>query len=1351
MKALYLLIVGLLLTCCKHSPSSVAETSGDEENLIVDNGLSNQKVNTFAQDAQGHIWIGTFRGLNKYDAHEYHQYFCTDDSLGLPDNQINHLLRDSKGRLWIATVNGVCLYTDCDNFKRIPIDIDNKNGYQLLESKEGKIFLSTMHQLAVYDPDRQKFAVALQTLDPHHTFKLRCFIDANDRLWTASPFELRCYNSSTLALEGTVKLSHWPNYFFLQPNGNLWMSGNHHTTIYNTFSRKFIALPHVISEHPELRNANIDCIHPYGDNSLLLSTERQGLFLYNYRKGSVIHQTEEGFPFEAPPFKVTCAFTDSQQNLWFGSVDQGYAIRYSYKERFNTNNYLTQSLRDKSVLSLAVDKEQNLWIATRTSGLYAYNLNNQKLRHITFPKEAGEDEPDISRIFVDSEGILWMASAKENKIWKCHYQEGALQAERSYTVFMPMQLTEDRRGRLWVGGSNYQLHTMSRGKDTFDTVDLLPAWGTFVPGLELLPDGRLMVAAFMKPLMIVDPDTRKCDSIRINPQEMKACIRRSVFIPTALFRDSRNEMWIGTIANGLLRYSPRTNKLEAMNGTACKDISAIEEDGQGNLWISTLYGLSRYDHTTEQFTNYYASDGIGGNQFNDRASCRLPNGTLAFGGTHGLTLFNPIDVNSKRKVPLLFEGLKIHNRPVRPQAGSVIERHLSYQPDIRLKHDDNGFSISFAALDYCEYERIHYYYRMEGFDPYWVDARNNREAYYANLPAGNYTFRVRITNNDKSIVETENAIHITVAPSPWQTWWAWLIYVTTGIGIISLLVTAYRRVKTEKEAAQHAEREKEQEQRINSMNMSFFANISHEFRTPLTMIAAPVTQLCHSPLMGKEELALLHIIQRSIQRMLRLVNQVMDFNKLENDTLKLQVKRTDIIAQLQRIVEIFRFNAAEKGITLNTQGLEDTFLTWLDIDKLDKIMGNLLANALKFTSTGGSIELSFDVVAGKEALTEGKPCIKIVVSDTGTGIPEDQLERIFERYYQLNNQSTGIYNWGTGIGLYYARSLAVLHHGTLAAANRREGTGAVFTLLLPIGDDCYAGEERIHLQEEGQEKAFPLETVRTEIPAAQDTSHTDHTQVPLPADASRATLFVVDDDTEVVHYLNTLLASHYRVVCRFDADSALNDIREEAPDLVLSDVVMPGKDGYELCQQLKGDNQLCHIPIILVTAKATVENQVKGLNTGADAYVTKPFDPNYLLALIQSLLSNREKVRRLLGRSTQTDELPAQTLAPQDNAFMSNLYRLMESELSNTELDVNHMTELMHISRTKFYYKVKGLTGENPGTFFKTYKLNRAASLIAEGKYTVSEIADMTGFSTLSHFSTSFKKQFGVTPSEYRK
>ena len=538
-------------------------------------------------------------------------------------------------------------------------------------------------------------------------------------------------------------------------------------------------------------------------------------------------------------------------------------------------------------------------------------------------------------------------------------------------------------------------------------------------------------------------------------------------------------------------------------------------------------------------------------------------------------------------------------------------------------------------------------------------------------------------------------------------------------------------------AARQAQMEKEQELRTNQMNMSFFANIAHEFRTPLTMIAGPVGQLAKSDSIDGEERSLLSIAQRSIQRMFKLVNQLMDFNKLENDSLRLSVEQIDVVKLMNDICDTFEFNAKEKGLTLNRFGMEDQLMAWTDGDKLEKIVTNLLSNALKFTPRGGRIDVQLDVVDNK---------VKVSVADTGKGIPEEQCENIFKRYYQLDNQTKAVVNWGTGIGLYYARRLAELHHGSLTAGNREEGTGAMFTLVYPMNEQAYTKEERRPLEGDGVADYRIVDSPASVAPHLSSlTSHLSND------DDNRPTILIVDDDTEIINYMRLLFSNDYRLITCLDADTALEEMRAEEPNIVLSDVAMPGKDGYQLCQEIKQDIQLSHIPVILVTAKITAENQVEGLNVGADAYVTKPFEPAVLSALIQSQLKNRDRVRKLLAKATTTeDEGVDNALSEQDKHFMEELYKLMEEELSNSELDVTRITKMLYISRTKLYYKIKGLTGETPSSFFRTYKLNRAAELLKGGKHTVAEIADMTGFSTQSHFSVVFKKQFGVTPTEYK-
>lgn len=1333
MKTLSLLFFIFLLfsSCTRSGKDLVSEV--ERQSPLVTNDISNQQITAFGEDGKGHIWIGTFRGLNKFSVNEYHQYFCTDDALDIPDNHIHDIFLDSKKRLWISTVNGVCQYTDKDNFKNIRLSGNNRNGLRLSESSKGDILLTTLTDICLYNSSEECFEPAIYDFDTSSMFIINSFVDAQDNCWVITSNDMRCYSLSDCKRTFSMKREEYCRASYLLKNGELWIAGNQSVSIFDVRQRKYLSLPGAIASHPVLSHVPVEYIYPY-ENGVLLCTQGRGVFYYDSISKTVIHQGENGFPFEVPNFKISRMFNDSQGNLWIGSVDQGYAVHYRYKKLFNNNNYLSSYFKDKSVISLSADKHQNLWIATLMDGVFVYRFGNQQLEKIDRNELFGEGEGNtayVNQLYVsDIDGIVWM-TATSNEVLKCKYEEGRFRVEQRYMVNVPMSIVEDDKQNLWIGTASSFLYVLRKGDKAFSRFPVFSGY-TFIPGPLPIGNGTILASAFYQPLKLVSADGTISEP-KINIQDFEHCIQRSVFIPTDLYKDSSGNIWIGTVSNGLMCYSPESGKVTPFPGTTCTDISSIEEDRQGNLWISTLYGLSKYIPQTDKWINYYEADGLGGNQFYDRASCCLDDGTLVFGGTHGVTIFQPTNMQVRHDIPLLFEDIKIHNTLVRPGKGACIDRHLSYNPDINLKYDQNGFSISFAALDYSESERLHHYYKLDGFDQYWINAHNNKEAYYANLPAGTYTFRVRITQNDQSSIVGENAIRVIVHPAPWATWWAYTFYLIAGITILAFFIKAMWRIRAEKQAVLRAEQAKAQEQFINKMNMSFFANISHEFRTPLTMISGPVSLLYSSPDITGENKNLLRIVQRSVNRMLRLVNQMLDFNKLENDTLKLKVRPTEIVVLLKELTDIFRVNAESKSITMITNGLEGSFIAWIDEDKIDKIFTNLMSNALKYTPASGRINVNFDIVSGEDAVQ----AVKIEVINTGQ-IPDDKLEKIFERYYQISDEHGGIYNWGTGIGLYYARSLARLHHGSLTASNLKDDNKVMFTLIVPIGQSAYSEAERSH-EQVNQLEAFPLE--ENPLPVKSDPD----------LDKEKKTIMVVDDDSEVAYYLEMLLGSDYQVVCRFNAESALEAITENAPDLILSDVVMPGKDGYWLCREIKESLQLCHIPVILVTAKTTIENQVEGLNVGADAYVIKPFEPHYLMALIKSLLNNREKTRSLLSRSTQTDKMDENVLSPQDNMFMTELYHLMESEISNPELDVTRMTQLLKVSRTKFYYKVKGLTGENPSVFFKTYKLNRAAELLKEGKYTISEIADMTGFNTLSHFSKSFKQQFRIPPSEYLK
>ena len=1350
-------LTGLLLLLCA-LPACNGCRGADiphprEGSVAVTDRLSNGKVNGFAQDRDGHIWIATGRGLNKYTGNEYVQYFSADDTLGLPDNQINTVFSARDGALWVCTVNGVAVRTSTGGFRRIPVQGNLPNINQILETPGGTLLFSNSSTLFRYDPETDMLRPVIRELGEFG--QQAAGIGSDGNLWVISGagFILNCYSTSDWSLLQSITLPHQTYHMCPAGHDELWLSGMGSLSILDTRSGSFKPLPEAIRAEPRLVNGDIDILFPVDDNSMLLNVIGKGFFLYGRSRGSVMHQSDAAFPYSIPETEIRSIFKDRSGNLWFGTTDQGFSVSYHDRGLFGNDKYLTQALKGRSVTSLCPDKSGGLWICTLRDGLFRYDLRSGELIEVPVAHLIPDGNVGYIRasgVYADSDGDLWFTFADKYRVIRCAWDGRRLKAKDIVYAIMPLTVQEDDRGALWIGGFSSVLVRYDKHDGSRMDIDLTDAAGkwTFVSCLVLKEPGLLLAGCFDASPVQVNTYSLECKPAAVSPEDYGTCIRRTPLIPNCLFRDSAGHVWIGTYANGLLLNEAESRHVAPVPGAPCPDICAIREDRQGNIWVSTMSGLGKYDRTVGSFVHYFEADGIGGDQFNDRASCILPDGTLVFGGTHGITCFNPLDAPATRTVPLVFQNLSIHGQLVLPSEDGPIDRLLSEKPEVTIRHNQNAFSISFAALDYSEFEQIRYAYKLEGFDRDWVKINTRHDAYFANLPPGRYTLRVRIANGSHTVTETEEALHIRVLPPWYRSWWAILLYILAAGLVLAMAYTFYRHVRrVRKEAAKRIrevrlEREKAEEaekaeKALNRIQMNYFSNVAHEFRTPLTMIAGPAQQLSVSPTVHGADRQLVSIINRNAKWMLSLVNQLLDFNRLSDKKLHLSVAKMDIVGPLRDIAELFRYNAQSKGIELGTYGLEDPFTMWVDADKVQKVVMNLLSNALKFTPGGGRVTLAFDVIPRSDAaarfpLTEADTdgqyaCIS--VSDTGPGIAGDELEKIFERFYQSQGSGNSM---GSGIGLYYARVLCGLHHGYIRARNRDEG-GAEFSLVLPVSAASYTEDERT-------DRAPQQQIVVSEARQADASPEEDR---------SGKHIAVVDDDIDIANYLKILLQPQYKVSLYFDGSSALKGMEEDAPDLVISDVVMPGMDGYALCESVKNNIQLSHIPVILVTAKVAVENQVQGLDKGADAYVTKPFQPAYLLALVKSLLENREKLHRQLGSVTTTEDIAPEALSPRDAAFMKELYELMEKELANTDLDITRITEMMKISRTKFYYKVKGLTGENPSVFFKRYKLNRAADLLKEGRYNMSEIAYMTGFNTLSHFSTSFKKQFGIPPSEY--
>lgn len=771
-KILLYAFLGLMLTlsACQHHDTTDEENTYEGKEWALSDQISNKKVKSICEDQYGQIWIGTFRGLNKYDSNKYYQYFCVHDSVGLPDNNISSVFRDSKNRLWITTANGICYYNEQGKFTRIPLTMQNKNFTQILEDKAGRMFFTTGYTFYQYDEKTNKLVVKLKQLEERPTFNLTCHIDDRDIIWIRTPQIITGYRSDTFQKVAEIKLSGHSQYSYLQDGHKLWLSGYDGMQIFDTRTRQLQALPASLKSW-SLPHDMVNIVHPYGKNGILLNTTKHGLWLLdNHHK--LVHQSDKNFPFDLGNMQVSQIFTDSKGNLWLGSEDDGVKTIYRYQDMFNSNLALQRSVGKQAVLAIVPDHTNHLWIATKKDGIYVYDLENKQIKKIPKVYQNSNDDKKniITNLYVDARNYIWLADVEN--VAKCKYENGELRVVDSYPIFMPMEFAQDKQGNMWVSTAGVDIYLISHQDGTMTKKQLFPSTFTFIPSIICLNNGNLLVSAFYKPILEIDGKTKVIREFKVNPTDWKKCIKRSVYIPTKTLQDSKGNIWFGTVTNGLLKYDANTHRMQPIPGLSCSDISSIEEDKNGNLWVSTMYGLNKLDIKAHKITSYKEADGIGGFQFYDRASCKLKDGTLIFGGTHGLTIFNPQNVTTNQPINLLFENLKVHNNLVQAKEKGNIEESMEHSPHIHLGYKENSFSISFSAIDYSDYKRIHYFYQLEGFDKSWVDAGSNTEAYYSNLPAGCYTFKVKIVGNDNNHTIAEKSIKVSIAPEPWNAWWA---------------------------------------------------------------------------------------------------------------------------------------------------------------------------------------------------------------------------------------------------------------------------------------------------------------------------------------------------------------------------------------------------------------------------------------------------------------------------------------------------------------------------------------------------------------------------------------------------
>lgn len=877
-----------------------------------------------------------------------------------------------------------------------------------------------------------------------------------------------------------------------------------------------------------------------------------------------------------------------------------------------------------------------------------------------------------------------------------------------------------------------------------------------------LSNGDIMLFMSGGHLAIFSPKTGKMKELKVAGMPQYGNLD-----PAFVRQDSYGNLWLGTMRDGLYFMDMKKLYMCRVNVLGDAHIEAMVEDANRQVWVTTMRNAFFLSYANRAFlmsSLLSASQDPDDWQFYVNSACLSPSGSVVFGSSNGCKFMPPQAMNTD--FLRTYAGihackmLSVYGLEVKNLEGKVfaVTDEVSQLDSYTFTYDENDLKFSFYYPSFSRRSVLMCQYRLEGYDKDWQAPTYERVAHYSNLAPGKYTFHLRLISSIDRPALAERKIEIIIKPAPWWSSAAWLLY----FGIIAFVLYTFNRLylkaRTNHLRLLQEQQETEREKRAKEMNMKFFANISHEFRNPLTIIAGPLMMLNADKALPDSVHSILNHVCISVNRMLRLIDQMLDFNQLETDELRLRVVEVDAAKELRQQVASFEESARVKGIKLELVIKHGNYRMWLDGDKVEKIMGNLFTNALKHTSPGGVIRISAHV---------DDDILVVSVFNSGKLIAEDRMQDVFKRYYQLaDSQDSDLYGWGTDIGLYYVKRLVELHHGSVRVKNIKVVSetledaslrnGVEFSFALPADKSIY---NKVEIADrEKRVMQIPLEVKSEEGRTLEVKSEEGRVKNSLAGNASvpsknQPRILIVDDDVDVAAYLHQLFASDYEVVNRYSAEEALTDLEEVKPDIILSDIIMGKMSGLEFCKMLKGNLSFSHIPVVLITAMASIHNQIDGLKLGAVAYVTKPFDPAYLKALVKSQLQNMQMLRQRLSESIETGSLSAKvadSLSLQDQKFMDELYRWMEKRSAEQDLNVATVCHDMLISPAKFNYKIKELTGETPGIFFRKYKLNKAAAWLREGKYSITEIAVLTGFSTAAHFSVAFKKQFGVSPSEYQ-
>ncbi|MFD0991118.1 two-component regulator propeller domain-containing protein [Mariniflexile jejuense] len=1360
------------------------------ENLDTSEGISSSTCLEIFKDSEGFMWFGTIDGLNRYDGYSFEIYRPTlNDSTSISNNRISSIVEDSNGFLWVGTSNGLNFF-DKKQEKFHRISLHNKSSNLIdqgeivndllyddathmlwVATKNGVVRLSLPNKISNYREDAVLFHYVnlndnLKTIDNNDITTI--IKDKEGGIWAVTEGNyLNKYNSKKntfsrviIDIPNTYELNHIPKSVLVDSEGDFWIGNNLSMLVF--WDRK----NNVFHQLDPVKN-NIPIFHMYQDSKgiIWIATDGDGIYLYDKKKGLLQHIIHSPLNnFSLPNNQPSKVIEDEDGIFWIATYNKGISKLVLSKSSFGHYFYESNNVKGlsaKIAQSVLQDSKGRIWIGTDGGGLNLFNEKANSFKHF-------KANPN-NKSSIGSNKIVYLLESFDGSIWVCtwdgglskfnptsetaeqyKYEPNNLYSIAQNTVWCAV---EDSKKRLWLGTQSEGLNLFDNKTKRFYKYKSVQGENNslisnLVFSIFIDSKNRLLIGTSLG-LSVVELDNLSSYiPSNIDFKELKEKPIQGTRV-NYITEDHLGNIWIGT--DVALHYLDSNLKLiksySTADGLPNNLILGIAESNKNNLWITTKGGLSKLNVSESKFYNYNVQDGVQGIEFQSKSIEKLKDGRILAGGINGFNLFNPIDIIEKpAKLKPIITKFKLFNELVRPgqklNNRVILNASIANTDLVELKYDEGYLSFEFVAFHYENQNRVKYMYRMKGIHDDFISAGDNRLANYSSIPPGEYEFQVKASIDGKWDNSESSNIKISVLPPPWKTWWAYSLYILFLAVLFWLGMHYYTKMIKE-----------EKEHELDQMKLKFFINISHELRTPLTLILNPVEKIIASFNNPEVVKSSAYTLQRSARRLYYLVNQLLDFRKMDLGKVPLKLVHGDLIKFTEDVFKLFEGLAKSKGIKFKFKTTLEELPINFDPDKIEKIITNLISNAIKYTNEGGSVKLSisnpnenkrdlFSKILNKNKFDE---FIQIEIKDTGIGFKHDQLKDVFGRFVNAGNTKTGM-----GIGLNITQGLVKIHGGEIFVESKyKEGT--VFTVLLPTnltnensefidGANKYINEfdlSSVHSTE--YEIGIYNESIDSQIRDIETNSDGKKKQV----------ILVVEDNKELRKHLVYEFSNSFKIIEAVNGVDGLEKIKKYQPDLVISDVMMPKMDGFELCRLVKTEIEICHIPIILLTARSLEEDQIEGYGIGADEYLPKPFNINILRARVKNLLEAKKRLRdrfASIGGVIPSSEITSNSL---DEAFLDKATKAIIDNISDTDYKLEDLLKEIGIGRSQFYRKINSITGQNPSNFIRTIRLKYASELLLKNELSIKEITHMSGFNSTAYFSKTFKELFGLTPTEY--